>query len=112
MTALEELQKKGIQKLVLDLRDNGGGILEESVQIADEFLDGDKMIVYTEGKSMPKQEYKAKRPGLFEKGLVLWWMRGQHLQVRCWRERCRIGIVQQLWVGAVLAKGWCRSSII
>jgi len=72
MAALEELQKKGIQKLILDLRDNGGGILEESVQIADEFLDGDKMIVYTEGKSMPKQEYKAKRPGLFEKGeLVL-----------------------------------------
>ena len=50
MEALEALKKNGLQKLILDLRDNGGGILDEAVEIADEFLDGDKLITYTEGK--------------------------------------------------------------
>jgi carboxyl-terminal processing protease len=36
--------------------------------IADEFLDGDKLITYTEGKHMPKKEYRCQREGLFEKG--------------------------------------------
>ena len=72
MAALENLNKKGMKKLVLDLRDNGGGILDEAVDIADEFLDGDKLIVYTEGKNSPRREYKCKRRGLFEQGdLVL-----------------------------------------
>ncbi|MFT3680279.1 MAG: S41 family peptidase [Ferruginibacter sp.] len=68
MQALEELQKKGLKKLILDLRDNGGGVLDEATSIADEFLDGDKLITYTEGKHFPKKEYRCKRPGLFEKG--------------------------------------------
>jgi len=41
MKNLEELQKKGMKELVLDLRDNGGGILEEAVEMADEFIGGD-----------------------------------------------------------------------
>lgn len=72
MEALEKLQKQGLKKLVLDLRGNGGGYLGEAVQMADEFLDGDKLIVYTQGSHSPKQEYKCKRDGLFETGdLVL-----------------------------------------
>lgn len=68
MSAMEELQKKNLQKLVLDLRDNGGGILGEAIDIADEFLDDDKLIVYTQGSHQKKTEYRCKRPGLFEKG--------------------------------------------
>jgi carboxyl-terminal processing protease len=71
MHSLEELQKNKMRNLVLDLRDNGGGILQEAVQIADEFLDSDKLIVYTEGSKMPKEVYKAKREGLFEKGKLV-----------------------------------------
>jgi carboxyl-terminal processing protease len=72
MAALEGLNKEGMKKLVLDLRDNGGGILDEAVEIADEFLDGDKLIVYTQGKNSPRREYKCRRRGLFEQGeLVL-----------------------------------------
>jgi len=72
MQSLEALQAKGMKKLILDLRDNGGGLLNEAVDIADEFLDGDKLIVYTEGAKVPRQEYRARREGLFEKGeLVL-----------------------------------------
>jgi carboxyl-terminal processing protease len=56
----------------LDLRDNGGGIMDEAVDIADEFLDGNRLIVYTEGKHTPRKDYTCRRNGLFEKGgLVL-----------------------------------------
>ncbi len=50
MQAMEKLQKQHMQQLVLDLRDNGGGIMQQAVDIADEFLDGDKLIVYTQGE--------------------------------------------------------------
>jgi carboxyl-terminal processing protease len=71
MGSLEKMQVDGMQSLILDLRGNGGGILGEAIDIADEFLDGDKLIVYTEGNNMPKQEYHAKRKGLFEKGRLV-----------------------------------------
>ncbi len=72
MKALESLQKNGLKKLILDLRGNGGGVLDEATAIADEFLDGDKLITYTEGIHLPKKEYRCKKPGLFEQGdLVL-----------------------------------------
>jgi carboxyl-terminal processing protease len=72
MTSLEKLQTQHMQKLILDLRGNGGGLLGVAVNIADEFLDGNKLIVYTQGSHVPKYEYKCKRDGLFEKGdLVL-----------------------------------------
>jgi carboxyl-terminal processing protease len=70
MTEMEKLNATGMKKLLLDLRDNGGGILEEAVNIADEFISGDKLIVFTEGKNSPRKDYKAKRPGLFETGKV------------------------------------------
>jgi carboxyl-terminal processing protease len=71
MKTLEGLQKQGLQKLILDLRGNGGGVLEEATSIADEFLDGDKLITYTEGIHFAKKEYRCKRPGLFEKGALV-----------------------------------------
>lgn len=71
MQALEKLKEKNLQHLILDLRGNGGGILQEAVQVADEFLDGDKLIVYTQGDKAPKDIYKAKREGLFEKGKLV-----------------------------------------
>lgn len=66
MEALMALKKEGLKKLVLDLRGNGGGILDEAVEIADEFLPGDKLITYTEGKHVAKKEYRCKRVGQFE----------------------------------------------
>lgn len=71
MQSLEGLQKKGTTQLIIDLRGNGGGFLNEAVQIADEFIDGNKMIVYTQGDKSAKTEYTAKRPGIFEKGKVV-----------------------------------------
>ncbi|MFT3933670.1 MAG: S41 family peptidase [Chitinophagaceae bacterium] len=71
MKSLQTLQKQGLKKLMLDLRDNGGGILQEAVEIADEFLDGTKLIVYTQGNNSPKQEYRCKRDGIFETGKLV-----------------------------------------
>ncbi len=71
MQALGLLKKQRLQQLILDLRGNGGGVLDEATAIADEFLDGDKLITYTEGKHFPKKEYRCKKEGLFEKGKLV-----------------------------------------
>jgi carboxyl-terminal processing protease len=69
--AVQQLQKEGLQRLILDLRGNGGGILQESIECADDFLDGDKLIVYTVGARSSRQEYHCRRDGLFEKGKLV-----------------------------------------
>lgn len=71
MEALTALKKEGLQKLMLDLRGNGGGVLEEAVEIADEFLAGDKLITYTEGQHVDKKEYRCRRQGQFETGALV-----------------------------------------
>jgi len=68
MASLEKLQKEGMKSLVLDLRGNGGGLLQEAVDIADEFLSDNKLIVYTEGANSKRHDFVCKRPGLFETG--------------------------------------------
>lgn len=98
MEALESLQKTGLKGLVLDLRGNGGGFMNEAVDIADEFLEGDKLVVYTEGVNSKKREYRCKRPGLFEKGKL-------------------VVLVDELSASASEAlagalQDWCRATII
>jgi carboxyl-terminal processing protease len=71
MQATDDLQKKGMKSMILDLRDNGGGILTEATNIADEFLSGDKLITYTVGAHSPKREYRCSKEGVFEKGKLV-----------------------------------------
>jgi carboxyl-terminal processing protease len=71
MAAMEALKKQGLKDLIFDLRGNGGGLMEQAVDIADEFLDGDKLVVYTEGVNDKKREYRCKRPGIFETGKLV-----------------------------------------
>ena len=71
MQAATNLQKKGMKSMILDLRDNGGGVLTEATNIADEFLSGDKLITYTEGEHSPKKEYRCSKEGIFEKGKLV-----------------------------------------
>lgn len=68
MKSLEDLKKQGMKSLVFDLRDNRGGYMNEAIDMADEFLDDSKLVVYTEGAHNKKREYHCKRPGLFEEG--------------------------------------------
>lgn len=70
-TALEGVVKRGATGLILDLRDNPGGYLEAATSIADEFLDDEKLIVYTEGRHEPRQNYTALNDGMFEKGRLV-----------------------------------------
>lgn len=72
MDAATGLQKLGMKKMILDLRGNGGGLLEQATNIADELLpDGDK-IVSTRGNHVKTREVIASKPGIFEEGpLVL-----------------------------------------
>ncbi len=59
----EELNDQGMKKLILDLRNNGGGYMDAATKIADQFLEKDKLIVYTEGWSQPRKEIRATSRG-------------------------------------------------
>lgn len=69
--ALASLQRQGMKNLILDIQKNGGGLFDEAVALADEFLDGDKTIVYTAGAHVPREAFKAKNKGSFESGRLV-----------------------------------------
>lgn len=69
-TALEDLQDQGATKLALDLRDNPGGFLGIAEQIADEFLEDDKLILFTKDKKGREERTYATRRGDFEDGEI------------------------------------------
>lgn len=65
--ALTQLNEQGMQRLLLDLTGNPGGYMDKAIKMADEFLPGDPMIVFTKGKeSRYNQEHRANNKGLFE----------------------------------------------
>lgn len=68
---MTELKKQGMKDLVLDLQENGGGYLQAAADLAGEFLDAGDMIVYTEGRRVPRREYLAPANGSFLKGKVV-----------------------------------------
>lgn len=68
MQAVNELEAMGMTELILDLRGNVGGVMDPSIRIADEFLPGDKLIVYTEGRARPREEYRSTDSGTFLEG--------------------------------------------
>jgi carboxyl-terminal processing protease len=64
--AFQKLRKQGMEKMILDLRGNPGGYLNIAIALADEFLKKNEMIVYTEGRSRKREDYKATSEGEFE----------------------------------------------
>ena len=66
--AVKGLKAKGMNKLILDLRDNGGGYLTAATGLANQLLPENKLIVYTEGKHEPRTDYIATGGGEFEQG--------------------------------------------
>lgn len=71
VNALTKLQTQHMKNLVLDLRGNPGGYLSAATAIADEFLDDNKLIVYTQGRNQGKTEYQAEQEGYFEHGKLV-----------------------------------------
>jgi carboxyl-terminal processing protease len=63
--ALRELKKKGMRALILDLRNNPGGLLQVAIEIADKFIGGEKLLVYTKGR-LKTQNIEFKAPGKAE----------------------------------------------
>ena len=92
--ALEELTKQGMKKLVLDLRNNPGGLLTQASNIADLFIDGNKMIVYTKGRVKEfDEEYHAETTYPYEKiPLIVLINKGSTSQVKLLQVQFRIGI--------------------
>lgn len=68
---LIKLKKKGMQNLILDLQANGGGYLKAAIDLADEFLDKGKLIVYTQGNKQPRDEAVSTAQGEFETGRLV-----------------------------------------
>ena len=66
LIALAKLAQQSFSNLVIDLRGNTGGYLESAVQNANEFLSKGQLIVYTEGRSFPRQEYRADGRGSYQ----------------------------------------------
>lgn len=71
MESLRTLRKKGMNDLILDLQENGGGYLQSAVDIASEFLNEGDMIVYTDGRMTKRSEYRANGNGTFAEGKVV-----------------------------------------
>ncbi|MEZ4804177.1 MAG: S41 family peptidase [Bacteroidia bacterium] len=69
--ALDSLKKLGLKDLVLDLRNNGGGLVSEAAAIANEFLQKDEIITYTYGFHREKNFYKADGTGVFTNGKLI-----------------------------------------
>ena len=66
LISLAKLSQSGFTNLVIDLRDNTGGYLETAVQMANEFLPKNRLIVYTQGRKQPRQEFLSDGRGSYK----------------------------------------------
>ena len=72
MVAVEDLKSRGMNKVIVDLRSNGGGIMDAAIKFADQFLEDGRLVVYTEGRSRPrKNEYSTSKGILKEDEVVI-----------------------------------------
>jgi carboxyl-terminal processing protease len=69
--AISKLKEQGLQNLILDLTGNGGGYLRIAVELADQFISGRNILVYTEGAKNPRYNYYSTDRGEFEKGKLI-----------------------------------------
>lgn len=68
--AIGRLQWQGMQRLILDICENSGGLLDAAVRVADEFLSEGQLILYTEGDRQQRTDYVATKAGLFQYGAL------------------------------------------
>ena len=71
VNAVKQLRKQGMVDLIVDLQSNGGGYLQAAVDIANEFLNQGEMIVFTDGRAMPRREYRADGHGILRDGRII-----------------------------------------
>lgn len=66
LVSLADLAMKGMSSIIIDLRGNTGGYMHIAIQMANEFLTRNSLIVYTEGRSIPREEYRSDGKGSFQ----------------------------------------------
>ena len=69
--AFAKLQAQGMKSLIFDLRGNTGGYLNTAIELVDQFLEENKLIVFTEGIHSPRQEWRSKKSGLYTTGKLV-----------------------------------------
>lgn len=69
--SLFQLKEQGMNRLILDLQDNGGGYLQAAADIASELLARGEKIVYTVGRKVPRRDYSAPGNGRFREGKIV-----------------------------------------
>ena len=71
ITALAQLKEEKCKNIIVDLRNNSGGLLDVAFSITNEFLKRDELIFYTEGKAQPRREVKANGVGSCQESKVI-----------------------------------------
>ncbi|MBR1414256.1 MAG: S41 family peptidase [Prevotella sp.] len=71
LNSMNKLLQQGMKDLVLDLQGNGGGYLQAAADLVGEFLHKGDLIVYTEGRTVPRRDYRADGHGRFTDGRVV-----------------------------------------
>ncbi|MDR0835139.1 MAG: S41 family peptidase [Tannerella sp.] len=71
ITSLAKLQQQGATGFIIDLRDNGGGLLDAAVHMANEFLQKNSLIVYMEGHAYPRMNFNANGKGSWQENPVI-----------------------------------------
>lgn len=70
-SSVDSLKQHGMTDLIIDLQDNGGGLLQTAVDIVNELLPANDLIVYTEGRKVPRQDCFADGTGSLAKGKIV-----------------------------------------
>jgi len=71
MNGINEMKAQGMENLIIDLQDNGGGYLQAATKIANEFLDNGDLIVYTQGRTARRNDFYADGSGSMKQGKVV-----------------------------------------
>ena len=69
--AFDKLQAQGMTSLIFDLRSNTGGYLNTAIELVDQFIEENKLIVFTEGLHSPRQEWRSTKAGLYTLGKLV-----------------------------------------
>ena len=110
LIALAKLSQQGFKNLCIDLRDNSGGYLTAAVNMANEFLPEKKLILYTQGRKSPRQDYPSDGKGSYRRFRWLYSsMRVLLLRLRSLQEPCRTTTVPPSSAAVRSVRDWYSS---
>ena len=88
---IKKLTKLGMENLIFDLQGNPGGLLYSAKYLSDEFLSGEKLVVYSEGRAQPRQDLKTEYKGLWENGRLVVLTNEYSASASAWSLACGVG---------------------